>query len=88
LGEVFFATPLELLPREAQTTGGGLFPYAARCIDTRPAGGCRTSGDVEMDGVADPRRCKGFHQPFIYGRLDRLFTQYCQLSGIEVVPIA
>ncbi|MBN2476790.1 MAG: hypothetical protein JXB62_19430 [Pirellulales bacterium] len=57
-------------------------------IETPPAGGCRTSVELEMDDVADPRDCKGFHQPFIYGRLDRLFEQYCQLSGIEVVPIA
>ena len=57
-------------------------------IDTPPAGGCRTSVDLEMDNVADPRDCKGFHQPFIYGRLDRLFKQYFELSGIEAVPIA
>jgi hypothetical protein len=57
-------------------------------IETPPAGGCRTSVDLEMDGVADPRDCKGFHQPFILGRLERLFKQYCELSGIEVVPIA
>jgi len=57
-------------------------------IDTPPAGGCRTSVDLQMDDVADPRDCKGFHQPFIYGRVDRLFKQYCELSGIEVVPIA
>ena len=57
-------------------------------IDTPPSGGCRTSVELEMDSVADPRDCKGFHQPFILGRLDRLFSAYCQLAGIEVVPIA
>jgi len=57
-------------------------------IDTPPSGGCRTSVELAMDSVADPRDCKGFHQPFILGRLDRLFKAYCQLAGIEVVPIA
>jgi hypothetical protein len=57
-------------------------------IDTPPSGGCRTSVELEMDSVSDPRDCKGFHQPFILGKLDRLFKAYCQLAGIEVVPIA
>ena len=41
-----------------------------------------------MDNVDDPRDCKGFHQLFILGRHERLFRAYCQLAGIEVVPIA
>ena len=57
-------------------------------IDTPPCGGCRTSVELEMDNVADPRDCKGFHQLFILGKHDRLFRAYCQLAGIEVVPIA
>jgi hypothetical protein len=56
-------------------------------IDTPPSGGCRTSVELKMDNVADPRDCKGFHQLFILGKHDRLFTAYCQLAGIEVVPI-
>ena len=56
-------------------------------IDTPPCGGCRTSVELKMDNVADPRDCKGFHQLFILGRHDRLFRAYCQLAGIEVVPI-
>ncbi len=56
-------------------------------IDTPPSGGCRTSIEVKLDNVADPRDCKGFHQLIIYGTLDRLFTAYCQLAGIKVVPI-
>ncbi len=57
-------------------------------IDTPPSGGCRTSVELEMDGVADARDCKGFHQLFIYGKLDRQFEAYGQLAGIEVAPIA
>ncbi len=57
-------------------------------IDTPPCGGCRTSVELKMDNVADPRDCKGFHQLFILGRHERLFRAYCDLAGIEVVPIA
>jgi hypothetical protein len=41
-----------------------------------------------MDNVDDPRKCKGFHQLFILGRRERLARAYCELAGIEVVPIA
>ena len=40
-----------------------------------------------MDSVADPRDCKGFHQLFILGKHERAFRAYCQLAGIEVVPV-
>jgi hypothetical protein len=56
-------------------------------IDTPPCGGCRTSLELKMDNVADSRDCKGFHQLFVLGKHDRLIQAYCQLSGIEVVPI-
>ncbi len=56
-------------------------------INTPPCGGCRTSVELKMDGVADPRDCKGFHQLFILGKHDRTFRAYCQLAGIEVVPV-
>ena len=57
-------------------------------IDTPPAGGCRTSVELKMDRVDDPRDCKGFHQLFILGRHERLLRAYCELAGIEAVPIA
>jgi hypothetical protein len=56
-------------------------------IDTPPAGGCRTSVELEIDGVADTRDAKGFHQLFIYGDLERPFKAYCQLAGIKVVHV-
>ncbi|MEI8371807.1 MAG: hypothetical protein WCJ35_03120 [Planctomycetota bacterium] len=56
-------------------------------IDTPPSGGCRTSVELKMDNVADPLDCKGFHQLFILGKHDRLFQSYCQLAGIEVIPV-
>jgi hypothetical protein len=58
-----------------------------RNIDTPPAGGCRTSVELELDDVADCRDTKGFHQLFIYGDLELPFKAYCQLAGIEVVHI-
>ena len=56
-------------------------------IDTPPCGGCRTSVELQMDNIADSRDTKGFHQLFILGKHDRLFRAYCQLAGIEVVPV-
>jgi len=58
-------------------------------IDTPPCGGCRTSVDLEMDMApgADTRDVMGFHQLFVYGKLDSQLRAYCQLAGIEAVPI-
>jgi hypothetical protein len=56
-------------------------------IDTPPCGGCRTSVELRMDNVDDPRDCKGFHQLFVLGKHDRLLRAYCQLAGIKVVSI-
>lgn len=58
-----------------------------RNIDTPPAGGCRTSLEVEVDDVEDSRDVKGFHQLLIYGDLELPFKAYCQLAGIKVVHI-
>ena len=58
-----------------------------RNIETPPAGGCRTSVELELDGVADSRDTKGFHQLFIYGNLEHPFKAYCRLAGIQVVHI-
>ncbi len=58
-----------------------------RNIETPPAGGCRTSLEVELDGVPDCRDTKGFHQLFIYGDLELPFKAYCQLAGIQVEHI-
>ncbi len=57
-------------------------------IDTPPCGGCRTSVELQMDNVSDPRDCQGFHQLFILGRHDRMLAAYCRLTGIETAPIA
>jgi len=56
-------------------------------IETPPAGGCRTSVELELDDVADSRDTKGFHQLFIYGNLELPFKAYCQLAGIKVVHL-
>jgi hypothetical protein len=57
-------------------------------IDTPPAGGCRTSVELALDGGVNSLDCKGFHQLFILGKHDRLFKAYGQLADIEVLPIA
>jgi hypothetical protein len=51
-------------------------------------GGCRTSVELAMDGIADSRDIQGFHQLFILGKHDRDFHAYAQLAGIKVSPIA
>lgn len=58
-----------------------------RNIDTPPAGGCRTSMELELDGVPDARDTKGFHQLIIYGDLEIPFKSYCELAGIKVEHI-
>ena len=58
-----------------------------RNIDTPPSGGCRTSVELELDGIPDSLDTKGFHQLFIYGDLEVPFKNYCKLAGIEVVHI-
>jgi len=58
-----------------------------RNLDTPPAGGCRTSVELEIDGPPDTRDTKGFHQLFIYGDHMRDFQAYGQMYGIETEHI-
>ncbi|MCY3024140.1 MAG: hypothetical protein NTW87_34625 [Planctomycetota bacterium] len=57
-------------------------------IPQPPTGCCRTSVEIELNGVADTRDVKGFHQLFILGNLERMFKAYAQLADIKVHPIA
>lgn len=54
-------------------------------VDTPPAGGCRTSLEVEMDRVEDARDVLGFHQAFFYGQHRRDVQAFAQMYGIKVV---
>ena len=54
-------------------------------VDTPPAGGCRTSVEVEMDRVEDARDVLGFHQAFFYGQHRRDVQAFAQMYGIKVV---
>jgi hypothetical protein len=58
-----------------------------RNIDTPPAGGCRTSVELEMDDVPDVCDTRGFHQLFVYGDLELPLRAYCQLAGIKAEDI-
>lgn len=58
-----------------------------RNLDTPPAGGCRTSVELALDGPADTRDTKGFHQLFIAGKHMRDFQAYGQLFGITTEHI-
>lgn len=59
-----------------------------RNFDTPTEGGCRTSVELAMDNVTDAVDIRGFHQLFIYGKLDHKLRAYGKLAGIEVLPIA
>jgi hypothetical protein len=58
-----------------------------RNYDTPPAGGCRTSVELAVDGPADTRDTKGFHQLFIYGDHVRRLQAYAQMYGITTEHI-
>ena len=58
-----------------------------RNIDTPPSGGCRTSFEATVDGVADSRDVKGFHQLVLYGDHEVLIKAYGKLAGIQVTHI-
>lgn len=55
--------------------------------ETPPAGGCRTSVELAIDGPVDVRETKGFHQLFIYGDHVRDFEAYAQMYGIKTEHI-
>jgi hypothetical protein len=54
-------------------------------VDTPPAGGCRTSVEIQMDSIEDCRDVQGFHQVVFYGNHRRDVEAFCQLYGINVV---
>ena len=54
-------------------------------VNTPPAGGCRTSVEIQMDDVADCRDVLGFHQVVFFGNHRRDIEAFCQLFGIQVV---
>jgi hypothetical protein len=54
-------------------------------VDTPPAGGCRTSVEIQMDDIEDCRDVQGFHQVVFYGNHRRDVEAFCQMYGIQVV---
>ncbi len=58
-----------------------------RNLDTPPAGGCRTSVELLIDGPPDTRDTEGFHQLFLYGDHVRKLKAYCQMYGITAEHI-
>jgi len=54
-------------------------------VDTPPAGGCRTSFEVQMDRVEDARDVLGFHQVVFYNNHRRDVEAFCQMWGIKAV---
>jgi hypothetical protein len=54
-------------------------------VNTPPAGGCRTSVEIQMDDIEDCRDVQGFHQVVFLGNHRRDVEAFCQLYGINVV---
>ena len=54
-------------------------------VNTPPAGGCRTSLELKMDGIEDARDVLGFHQVVTLGNHRRVVESFCQLYGINVL---
>jgi L-fucose isomerase-like protein len=52
-------------------------------VETPPAGGCRTSVEIAMDGIEDCRDVKGFHQVVVLGNHRRILEGFCELYGIK-----
>lgn len=56
-----------------------------RNIDTPPAGGCRTSVEVELDGVDDIVDVKMLHHMlYVLGDQVLKFKAYCEAAGVRV----
>jgi hypothetical protein len=54
-------------------------------VQTPPAGGCRTSFEIALDGIEDSRDVRGFHQVVFYGDHKRDIEAFCQMYGIAHV---
>jgi L-fucose isomerase-like protein len=54
-------------------------------VNTPPAGGCRTSVEIQMDDVQDCRDVLGFHQVVFLKNHRRDVEAFCQMYGINVV---
>jgi hypothetical protein len=59
-----------------------------RNIDNPPSGGCRTSLEVQVDGIDDVRQMKHLHhQLIILGNHKDNLRAYCEMAGIEVQSV-
>jgi len=54
-------------------------------VNTPPAGGCRTSVEIQMDDLEDCRDVLGFHQVVFLGNHRRDVEAFCQMYGINVI---
>ncbi len=54
-------------------------------VNTPPAGGCRTSVEIQMDNIEDSRDVRGFHQVVFLGNHRRDIEAFCQMYGIKAV---
>jgi len=53
-------------------------------VNTPPAGGCRTSVEIQMDRIEDSRDVVGFHQVVSLGNHRREVEAFCQMYGLNI----
>ncbi len=82
------ATIMDLLGKDSMILGGGKTIANTESIAQPPCGGCRTSVEFELDGVADTLEVdKGHHKWCILENEVRPIKAYCQLAGIKVADL-
>jgi hypothetical protein len=78
-------------PKDPASSASGILLGTGRVvrnIDSPPAGGCRTSLEVKVDGADDVRSLKHLHhQLFILGNHKDRLRAYCELAGIDVQTV-
>ncbi|MCX7886585.1 MAG: hypothetical protein N3B01_04910 [Verrucomicrobiae bacterium] len=78
-------------PKTPQTAATAILLGTGRVvqnIDNPPAGGCRTSLVVEVDGLDDVRSLRFLHhQLFVLGNHKDRLRAYCELAGLEAKPL-
>jgi len=82
------ATVMDLLAKDSMILGGGKTIANTESIAQPPCGGCRTSVEFELDGVADTLAIdKGHHKWCILENEVRPIKAYCQLAGTKVADL-
>ncbi len=56
-------------------------------VQTTTSGGCRTAIEIELDGIADPRDVRSYHQVVVCGKFDRMLKAFSQIADLKTESI-